>query len=142
MEEYINEKIREYLDGNLPEEDEKKLREILMQTPEERLTDDMRAVRTMFIGFGALARERMPAKASRRRAIRITIPAAVVSLAASLAIGIIFSGSRTYGYDYDGKPIKDPDTALQQASCLQLLAGLEESIESADRISGILDELK
>ena len=84
-----------------------------------------------------MAQERRP----RRRAARHRRLAAAISSAAAAAavIAAVLSVDTVYGYDADGKPIKDKGKALAQTECLQMLSQLESSMETAGELAGLLE---
>ena len=59
--------------------------------------------------------------------------------AAAAVIAAVLSVNTVYGYDADGKPIKDKGKALAQAKCLQMLSQLESSMETAGELAGLLE---
>ena len=76
----------------------------------------------------------------RRRASNKMRAGAIDSAAASAAvIAAVLSVNKVYGYDADGKPIKDKGKALAQAECLQMLSQLESSMETAGELADLLE---
>lgn len=133
----LEELAGKYLGGETDRAEEMRLGELLRKEDPGRLTPEYRALRIMLGGFAGMAQERRP----RRRASRHRrLAAAIYSAAAAAAvIAAVLSVDTVYGYDADGKPIKDKGKALAQAECLQMLSQLESSMETAGELAGLLE---
>lgn len=120
-----------YLDGTLADSQEESLRKMLENGPREELPEELGALAVMARGFSSLRSERMDMGAAIRRAGRKKILAAVSALtaAAAVAVAVLFAARPVYGYDEHGRKITSRREAMAQAECMEMLSGLESSIE-------------
>lgn len=154
-----------YLDGDADKAGTKRLKTALEQVPEEDLSPELKALKIMLEGFEGLYRDtgysstvrtKTPgavaaadkacggtdvkrgiiSRAMSRR-LRIAIPAAVSAAAAILAAVMVTRP--VYGYDSDGRPIRDPHMALAQTECFKTLSVLESNIGQADDLASLLE---
>lgn len=154
-----------YLDGTAGKAGTKRLKAALEQVPEEDLSPELKALKIMLEGFEGFSRDtgysstvrtkapgavaaadkacgRTNAKhgiisSAMSRSLRIAIPAAVSAAAAILA-AVMFTRP-VYGYDSDGRPIRDQHRALAQTECFKTLSVLESNIGQADDLASLLE---
>lgn len=122
----------QYLDGVLDDAGEAELRELLCRMPEEIIPSEYKPLALMFRGFSEMRLETVP----QRKNGRMYLPIAVsIAVAAAVSAAVIFSRVTVYGYDFDGRPITDPEKALSQTEYLHVLKQLEISLRTADELA-------
>lgn len=117
-----------YLEAGTDDAEELELKKYFLCTPRESVPEELHTLQTMFRGYEGIA----SAKPARRKTRMKVI---VCSLAACAAAAAILVGTGrmipVYGYDSDGRAIKDKKEALEQTKYFSLLSELETSISDA-----------
>ena len=122
-----------YFDGDTSAEEESTLRSYFTQVQD--IPSDLKAVKVMICGMDEASRMTyVPAAARPVRKVRRIIWSTVAA-AASVALCISLFNRNVYGYDADGKAIRDPQVALESAALLAHLSKLETTIDIAEMIT-------
>lgn len=125
--------LRRYFDAQLDEDGERQLKQMLAQADPAALDTEAAAAAAMFRGFSSLSRVRMPA--GRRSIIpRLMLICTSAAAAAAAILIALHTLSPVYGYDCEGRPIRDAADAMKQSGCLSLLEELEESFRCTEAI--------
>lgn len=125
--------LRRYFDAQLDEDGERQLRQMLAEADPAALGPEAAAAAAMFRGFNSLSRVRMP---KRRRSLipRLMIAGTSAAAAAAAILIALHALSPVYGYDCEGRPIRDAADAMEQSGYLTLLEDLEESFRCTEAI--------
>lgn len=136
-----------YFEGEISDKEEEVLRNYFAEAG--NVPDDMKSVSEMFKGFKEISGMRFhqaytaatPGRKSgwRLRSRHIIMTAA--SAAAVAAVVLIFSNREIYGYDSNGNPITDCETALAQAEQLSILSDFGKSMDIAMELAGFADSI-
>lgn len=120
-----------YLDGTLTDAREKLFMKMLGSTPREEIPEELRPIAVMASGFSSLRAEKMDMRSTARgaRGKRILAAFSTLAAAAAVAVAAVLAARPVYGYDESGRKITSRREAIAQAGCMEMLSGLESSIE-------------
>ncbi len=135
--EYDINKIRmlcdRYFDGETSAEEEQMLKEYFSYAQD--IPADLRSVKVMMTGMSEAAAMTYSHSVSRPEGIVRKIVWGTISAAAAISLFVALSGREIYGYDADGKAIKDPQIALESTKYLTYLSQLETTIDIAQMLT-------
>ena len=135
--EYDINKIRtlcdKYFDGDTTAEEEQLLREYFNHVKD--IPAELRAVKVMMTGMSEAAAMTYSPSVARPEGVVRKIVWGTISAAAAISLFVALSEREIYGYDADGKAIKDPQIALESTKYLTYLSQLETTIDIAQMLT-------
>lgn len=133
-----------FLEGTASAEQERQLIAFFEETDGVGLSPEMRALKTMISGAGELSAVTFNTeevvencRSARRSGGNAYWWAGAVAAAAAIVVSVfIFApqSQQVYGYDINGREIKNVDQALDHLGSLNLLSELESSMDEAENI--------